>query len=186
MAQLKSTSVTGNLSVTGNIVASNKIIQGTSNPDSSIAGMNQFNADLFVSGNGSAPNQPKIPGFYLGKSQTDENRHMDIVTGDTVAYIDFNRAAVEKDYDVRLRVDGDSGLIRFQWGSGYSNNILQLENGILQAKGIEIISGNLNSADYDRIYVGKNDFVSYRTKTQFINDLDLSHVYNYKGTITWA
>jgi hypothetical protein len=48
-----------------------------------IKGMNQFAADLFVSGNGSASNKPTIPGIYLGKSKEDENRHIDIVAGIT-------------------------------------------------------------------------------------------------------
>lgn len=71
--------------------------------------MNRFEADLFVSGNGTAPNSPKVAGFYLGRSQSDENRHMDIVSGSSVAYIDFNRASEVIDFKDRLYVDVSSG-----------------------------------------------------------------------------
>lgn len=98
-----------------NLTVPGQVVQGTPSSDATIVNMNRFEADLFVSGNGTAPNSPKVAGFYLGKSAgTDENRHMDIVTGSTVSYIDFNRASSVKDYDVRLRVDNSSGLTRFQ------------------------------------------------------------------------
>jgi hypothetical protein len=65
--------------------------------------MNRFEADLFVAGNGSmATNNPKVAGFYLGKSQSDANRHMDIVSGGDYSYIDFNKASVNNDYQARL------------------------------------------------------------------------------------
>ena len=93
--------------ISGAKTFSSLITQGTPSSDSSISGMNRFEADLFVSGNGVAPNSPKVAGFYLGKSQgaSDSNRHMDIVSGGDYSYIDFNKASVSSDYQARLLVN---------------------------------------------------------------------------------
>ena len=188
MAQLKSTSVTGNLSVTGNVVASNKIIQGTLNSDSSIAGMNQFNADLFVSGNGSAPNVPKIPGFYLGKSQTDENRHMDIVSGGGVSYIDFNSSTNQNDYMDRLYVNVADGSALWQWNSSATNKTFTFESGKIIANEIQYsLDNNLFSTDkysYNKIAIIDNyGKIKHRLRDEFIKDLNLSVIFNLKGTV---
>ena len=79
--------------------------------------MNRFESDLYVQGNGVAPNQPTVAGFYLGKSASDENRHMDIVSGGDYSYIDFNKAGRGTDYDVRLLVNVTNGLTDLCWGS---------------------------------------------------------------------
>ena len=120
----------------GNVLVGGNLIQGTKNTDSSIANMNQFTSDLYVKGDGSAPNSPKVAGFYLGKSAgTDENRHMDIVTGSTVSYIDFNRAGTVRDYDVRLRVNNSTGDVHFQWDSGYTaaQKLLKADSATIEA-----------------------------------------------------
>ena len=111
----------GELNVTGNASFDNLITQGTSlhnstDVDSSIRSMNRFNTDVFISGNGSAPNAPTVPGFYLGKSQSDDNRHMDIVSGENVSYIDFNKATHARDFDFRIHANVTNGLVDFQWG----------------------------------------------------------------------
>jgi hypothetical protein len=93
------------------INATGLIAQGSVSSDSTVASMNRFGADLFVSGNGSAPNSPKVAGFYLGKSQTDENRHMDIVSGGDYSYIDFNKASNVVDYQARCLVNVSTGNI---------------------------------------------------------------------------
>jgi hypothetical protein len=105
--------------------------------------MNQFTSDLYVKGDGSAPNSPKVAGFYLGKSTSDENRHMDIVTGSTVSYIDFNRSGTVRDYDFRFRVNNDSGSVLMQWDPNYSADakLFKIENGILEATTIRKTGG---------------------------------------------
>lgn len=115
---------------------SGKIIQGAPSNDSTITGMNRFQSDLFVQGDGNAPNIPKIAGFYLGKSQSDENRHMDIVSGSDYSYIDFNKAGSNEDYDVRLIANVDSGLTELKWGSKPSK-ILNVA-GVIQQGGIAV------------------------------------------------
>lgn len=115
---------------------SGKIIQGTPSNDSTITGMNRFQSDLFVQGDGNAPNIPKVAGFYLGKSQSDENRHMDIVSGSDYSYIDFNKAGSNMDYDIRLIANVDSGLTELQWGSK-SSKILNVA-GVIQQGGIAV------------------------------------------------
>ena len=122
MANLKDTLVLGKLTATDSIIA-NRFTQGSPSVDSSIINMNRFESDLFVSGNGVAPNIPTVPGFYLGRSETDENRHIDIVSGSECAYIDFNGKSVTDisnnplDYSVRLITNVYTGLTQFQWGS---------------------------------------------------------------------
>jgi hypothetical protein len=103
--------------------------------------MNRFQADLFVEGNGSAPNIPKAAGFYLGKSASDGNRHMDIVSGDTYSYIDFNKAGNNLDYDVRMLIDVNTGYSQFMWDSTKSSKILNVA-GTLQQNGVGVATLN--------------------------------------------
>lgn len=116
-------SSTGKLAVSGAIVGASSasfsglITQGIPASHSTINNMNKFQSDLFVEGNGSAPNNPVKPGFYLGKSTSDENRHMDIVSGADYSYIDFNKASREEDYAVRLIANVSNGFTQFSWGS---------------------------------------------------------------------
>lgn len=126
-----------------NITVPGKVVQGTKNTDTTITNMNQFTSDLYVKGDGSAPDTPKIAGFYLGKSNADENRHMDIVTGATVSYIDFNRAGTVRDFDFRFRVNNDSGNVLMQWNAGYSASakLFKIDGGILEATTIKKTGG---------------------------------------------
>lgn len=126
-----------------NLTIPGKVVQGTKNTDTTITNMNQFTSDLYVKGDGSAPNSPKVAGFYLGKSTADENRHMDIVTGSTVSYIDFNRAGTVRDYDFRFRVNNDSGSVLMQWDSSYaaSAKLFKIEGGTLEAATIKKTDG---------------------------------------------
>lgn len=101
----------------GNTTLKGILTQGSPSSDSSITSMNRFATDIFVAGNGSAPNTPEVAGFYLGKSTSDENRHMDIVSGGDVSYIDFNKASHKVDYDARLYVDVKTGATYWYWGS---------------------------------------------------------------------
>ena len=119
--------VSGDLSVNG------KFVQGSPSSDASIASMNRLESDLFIQGNGAAPNTPGIAGFYLGKSATDENRHLDIVSGDTYSYIDFNKAGRLTDYDVRLLVNVETGDTQFMWG----------QDGALNQKQFNVVGGTL-------------------------------------------
>lgn len=106
-----------NVNVSGSFFSSGKMYQGSTSSDASIASMNRFESDLYVQGNGTAPNGPTVAGFYLGKSTSDENRHMDIVSGGDYSYIDFNKAGRGTDYDVRLLVNVTNGLTDLCWGS---------------------------------------------------------------------
>jgi hypothetical protein len=123
MAQLNDLLVLGKTSLIGDVSLSSKlnigniIVQGSPSSDATVVNMNRFQTDLFVQGNGSAPNSPKVAGFYLGKSTSDENRHMDIVSGSDYAYIDFNKASVVEDYKTRLIVNVTSGLTELNWNS---------------------------------------------------------------------
>lgn len=114
--------ISGELNATGNVDFDNNlnvdrlITQGGPTSDTSIDAMNKFKTDLFVEGSGAAPNAPTIPGFYLGKSATDGNRHMDIVSGENVSYIDFNKASHARDFDFRIHANVSNGLVDFQWG----------------------------------------------------------------------
>lgn len=116
------------------------ITQGSPASDASINSMNRFQADLFVEGNGSAPNEPVKPGFYLGKSAQDENRHMDIVSGGDYSYIDFNKASVKEDYRVRLIANVTSGFTEMQWASGATNKKLSID-GALNVTGNATVTG---------------------------------------------
>ena len=107
----------GGGTITGALSINNKLTQGSPSGDASVASMNRFHADLFVQGNGIAPNVPTVAGFYLGKSESDENRHMDIVSGGDYSYIDFNKAGRGTDFDARLLVNVASGWTDFMWGS---------------------------------------------------------------------
>ena len=104
--------------LSGALTVSDKIAQGSPSSDSTLTEMNRFKNDLFVEGSGAAPNIPQVAGFYLGKSTSDENRHMDIVSGATYSYIDFNKAGSNEDYDVRLLVNVENGDTVFRWGFG--------------------------------------------------------------------
>lgn len=106
----------GNAWFAGGLSANGKMTQGSPSSDSSLASMNRFETDIFVEGNGSAPNNPTVPGFYLGKSASDGNRHLDIVSGDSFSYIDFNKGGRGADYDVRLLVNVENGETQFMWG----------------------------------------------------------------------
>ena len=106
--KIKTTGIT--IDDSNNISIPGKITQGSPSSDSTITSMNRFASDLFISGDGSAPNSPKVAGFYLGKSAgSDENRHMDIVSGSDYSYIDFNKASVVNDYQARLLVNVTTG-----------------------------------------------------------------------------
>ena len=110
------------------------LVQGAPSTDPSIANMNRFQADLFVQGSGVAPNNPEVAGFYLGKSATDENRHMDIVSGGDFSYIDFNKAGVPAmDYQARLIANVSTGLVEFQWDSRMSTRQLNIAGNLTQS-----------------------------------------------------
>lgn len=132
--------------ITGTLGVNGLLTQGSPSSDSTVTSMNRFAADLFVEGNGSAPNNPKVAGFYLGKSQTDENRHMDIVSGDTYSYIDFNKASNILDYDVRLLIDVNTGYSQIMWDASKSNKALNIL-GSVQQNGEQLATVNwVNSA----------------------------------------
>lgn len=115
--------ISGELNVTGNVDFDNNlnidrlITQGGPTANTSIDAMNKFKTDLFIEGSGVTPNAPTVPGFYLGKSASDENRHMDIVSGGDYSYIDFNKSNHAVDYDFRILSNVSNGLVDFQWGS---------------------------------------------------------------------
>lgn len=109
-----------------------KAVQGSPSTDSTISSMNRFQSDLFVQGDGAAPNTPQVAGFYLGKSATDENRHMDIVSGDTYSYIDFNKAGNNLDFDVRLLVNVNTGETLFTWDGSKSSKVFNVAGTIMQ------------------------------------------------------
>lgn len=129
----------GNMSVVG------KFTQGTTSSDSSISSMNRFEADLYVKGNGSAPNTPTVAGFYLGKSSSDENRHMDIVSGGDYAYIDFNKAGLGNDYEVRLLVNVTNGYTDFCWSGGSTNRTLNVSGGLTVGGSNVVTAANVSS-----------------------------------------
>lgn len=123
----------GRIALTSDLgTISGLIRQGSPSSDSTITSMNRLAADLFVSGNGSAPNNPKVAGFYLGKSETDENRHMDIVSGSDFSYIDFNKASSVKDYQARCLVNVSTGNISWQWDSGATDKTFNVAGTIRQ------------------------------------------------------
>lgn len=132
--------------ITGTLGVNGLLTQGSPSSDATITSMNRFTADLFVEGNGSAPNTPKAAGFYLGKSASDGNRHMDIVSGDTYSYIDFNKASNVLDYDVRLLVDVDTGYTQFMWDNSKRSKALNIL-GSVQQNGEQLATVNwVNSA----------------------------------------
>jgi len=120
--------------VAGSSYFSDPITQGTvsiPNGNTSIDLMNKFGSDLYVSGNGSAPNTPSIPGFYLGKSTSDENRHMDIVSGGDYSYIDFNKASIVEDYRTRFIVNVSDGYTQLTWNTAATNKTFNIQ-GVLK------------------------------------------------------
>ena len=131
----------GGGTITGALSINNKLTQGSPSGDASVASMNRFHADLFVQGNGIAPNVPTVAGFYLGKSESDENRHMDIVSGGDYSYIDFNKAGRGTDFDARLLVNVASGWTDFMWGShgDITQRVLNV-NGSLRQNGAEVLT----------------------------------------------
>ena len=141
MAQLNDLLVLGKTSLIGEISLSSKITQGNPSSDSTIINMNRFETDLFVQGSGVAPNTPKVAGFYLGKSQSDENRHMDIVSGGDYSYIDFNKASSANDYTTRLITNVSTGLTEYNWASGATNKKFQI-NGALGVSSGLTVTGN--------------------------------------------
>lgn len=116
----------GTLGGTLNVSNGGKINQGTTSDDTTVASMNRFQSDLYIQGDGSAPNAPRVAGFYFGKSTTDDNRHMDIVSGGKYSYIDFNQAGAEVDYNVRILADVESGYTQFMWGGAGTNQTLDI------------------------------------------------------------
>ena len=141
MAQLNDLLVLGKTSLIGEISLSSKITQGNPSSDSTVTNMNRFETDLFVQGSGVAPNTPKVAGFYLGKSQSDENRHMDIVSGGDYSYIDFNKASSANDYTARLITNVSTGLTEYNWASGATNKKFQI-NGALGVSSGLTVTGN--------------------------------------------
>ena len=129
--------INGNLTITGTTNSTGLITQGSPSSDSTITSMNRLEAGLFISGSGSAPNNPKAAGFYLGKSQTDENRHIDIVSGADFSYIDFNQASNVKDFQARCLVNVSTGRIDWQWDSGATEKIFNV-NGIIAQNGTTV------------------------------------------------
>lgn len=105
----------------GNAFIANKITQGTPNTNTTIASANRFANDLFIGGLGNIPNSPKVAGIYLGKNSDSENRHMSIVSGGDLAYIDFNKASDANDYKVRFQVNASTGRVDLNWISGATN-----------------------------------------------------------------
>ncbi len=131
----------GGGTITGALSINDKLTQGSPSGDASVASMNRFHSDLFVQGNGTAPNTPTVAGFYLGKSTSDENRHMDIVSGGDYSYIDFNKAGRGADFDARLLVNVSSGWTDFTWGShGDITQRVFNVNGSLRQNGTEVLT----------------------------------------------
>lgn len=128
---------TDGIELAGNTTAwsltADKLHQGITSSDTSLATMNRFQSDLYIQGDGSAPNNPRVAGFYLGKSTTDDNRHMDIVSGGNYSYIDFNQANAEVDYNVRLIANVESGFTEFQWGGAGADKTLNVAGTLKQA-----------------------------------------------------
>lgn len=139
-AQVGALSTSGG-TVSGDLTVTGKITQGTPSSHDTVASMNRFKADLFVEGSGAAPNNPGVAGFYLGKSQTDDNRHMDIVSGGDYSYIDFNQASSGSDYDARLLVNVNTGDTQWMWGAGMSAPIFNVM-GYLRKNGVDVATVN--------------------------------------------
>jgi hypothetical protein len=144
------------------------LIQGAPSSDSSITSMNRFQSDLFVQGNGSAPNTPTVAGFYLGKSTSDENRHLDIVSGADYSYIDFNKAGrTNNDYDVRLLVNVTTGLTEWHWGDNVSNKRMVVNGGLdVTGARIKCLPVWKNTCTYaTNVYVGDTGMFTRTTTT---------------------
>lgn len=131
--------------VSGVLGVSGLIKQGSPSSDNTIIGMNRFGADLFVSGNGSAPNAPKVAGFYLGKSASDENRHIDIVSGADYSYIDFNKASNVVDYQARCLVNVSTGNISWHWDSGATDKTFNVSGSLTQNGKAVALAENLGT-----------------------------------------
>lgn len=127
--------------ISGGLAVLDKFVQGSPSNDSTIASMNRFQADLFIQGNGSAPNNPNVPGFYLGRSQADENRHLDIVSGGDYSYIDFNKASYVNDFTARILVNVTDGNTVFDWGGNAANRVFNVL-GTLQQNGVPVALNN--------------------------------------------
>jgi UDP-2,3-diacylglucosamine pyrophosphatase LpxH len=57
---------------------------------------------------------------------------MDIVSGETYSYIDFNKASNNLDYDVRLLIDVDTGYSQFMWDGSKSSRALNILGSVQQ------------------------------------------------------
>ena len=93
---------------------------GTSTPSYrlDVSGPAHFTGDGWFEGDGSMGNAPANVGFYFGKSATDSNRRMEIVTpANGIAYIDFTNPSV--DYVGRIRIDTDSSKAMYLEMPGY-------------------------------------------------------------------
>lgn len=192
-AQVGALPTTGG-SISGNLSVSGKIMQGTTSSDSTIANMNRYQSDLYVQGDGSAPNNPRVAGFYLGKSQSDDNRHMDIVSDGDYSYIDFNQASHESDYDARLLVNVNTGDTQWMWGPEITTPIFNVM-GYLRKNGVDVATvndlsghtgdknnphgvtaaqvGAYTKAEVDSALAGKQAAGSYASS---------SHTHNYAGS----
>jgi hypothetical protein len=144
-----------------NIAIPGKVVQGTvdiSADENNMKNMNLFANSVFISGNGAgSPNTPKVAGFYLGKSAsaTDVNRHLDIVSGGTYSYIDFN--TVEKsgiDFSTRLIVDAKTGLTELKWDNSMTNKKFQISGNVV-ATG----SSTANGFKHSDTTKGNNNYV---------------------------
>jgi hypothetical protein len=76
----------------------------------------------------------------MGKSESDDNRHLDIVSGGQYSYIDFNKASVVEDYKFRILVDVESGLVDFMWHAATASK-LNVQGSLAVTGGI---TGNLS------------------------------------------
>lgn len=153
--------------ISGDLGVNGKLVQGTPNADASIASMNRLASDLFIEGNGSAPNNPQVAGFYLGKSATDGNRHLDIVSGDTYSYIDFNKADKKSDYDVRLLVNVANGDTQFMWGTdgALTQKLFNVVGGTLMQNGTPVALVSDVTALETRLSTLENSVVSVLSGT---------------------
>ena len=130
---------------------------GTKSPDAKleVAGTGKFDGDVSITGDGTIPNSPGAPGFFLGKSLTDENRRLEIVTGATTSYIDFTD--VDNDYLGRIRYDVDTNKFRF-----YTNGSSAMAIDSSGKVGIGTdspsdtleVNGNVYLQDNDKILLG--------------------------------
>jgi hypothetical protein len=120
-----------------------KAAQGTTSTDDTLKNMNRFQSDVYIQGDGGAPNNPRVAGFYMGKSATDENRHIDIVSGAKYSYIDFNKANAEVDYNARLIVDVENGATEFKWGDDSTQKTFNIQGAIQQGGQSVALKGDI-------------------------------------------